>query len=485
MTALLFFTAAGIILIVLTVLIRTMLLTSAQSPVKADTGIELDPQAPAERLKQAIRFRTISHQDPSQFKGDEFKRFHTYLEGAFPKVHATLIRETVEDYSLLYTWKGQDRFARPILLLGHLDVVPSEYSQDNSWTHDAFEGRIEGGFIWGRGSLDDKSCVLGILEAVERLLDEGFQPHQNIFLAFGHDEEVGGHAGAAKVADLLNERGIEMDYVLDEGLSIVKGLFPDIDRPVALVGIAEKGYLSIELCAQSEGGHSMMPPAHTAIGILSAAIGRIEQDKLPARMTDPVRQMFSSLAPGMPFGMRAVFANLWLFGGLVKKKLSADPKTNAIVRTTAAPTIFHAGVKENILASEARAVVNYRLLPGDTITGVLEHVTRVIDDPRVTVRQMERFRGDPSFVSDTGSAGFRAIVQTIREVFPQTLAAPGLVIAATDSRHYAHLTHNIFRFNPIVLHPLDLQRIHGVDERISVTGYVKMVEFYTRLIRNS
>jgi len=410
---------------------------------------------------------------------------HHFFDQAFPHVHETLKREVVAEYSLLYTWKGQDERLRPLLLLGHMDVVPAESQSGTGWTHPAFEGRIADGYLWGRGTLDDKDAVLGILESVERLLQEGYAPRRTIYLAFGHDEEVGGQSGAAKIAALLISRGIKLDYVLDEGLTIVEGVVPNITKPVALVGVAEKGYVSIEMTVESEGGHSMMPPQQTAIGILSAAIDKIEQNQFSTRMGLPIRQMFGTLAPEMPFSMKTIFANLWLFEGLVEKKLAAAPRTNALIRTTTAPTIFTSGVKENILPTTARSVVNFRLLQGESIGSVMEHVRRTIDDPRVKIRPSGGFSSEPSYVSDTGSPGFRVIERTIRQVFPEVLVAPGLCIGATDSRHYAKLTESIFRFSPLWLRPDDLQRIHGIDERISIENYTKVVKFYTQLIRNS
>ena len=485
MKILFLFIGTGLIVLVAVVLLRTMMLTSKQVQGGPATYAALDSRTLVGRLARSIQFKTISYQDPAQSKSEEFTGLHQFLDQAFPHVHETLKREVVAEYSLLYTWKGQDERLKPLLLMAHMDVVPAESQSGSGWTYPAFEGRIADGYLWGRGTLDDKDAMLGILESVERLLQEGYAPRRTIYLAFGHDEEVGGQSGAASVAALLYSRGIKLDYVLDEGLTIVEGVVPNITKPVALVGVAEKGYVSIEMTVESEGGHSMMPPQQTAIGILSAAIDKIEQNQFPTRMGMPVRQMFGTLAPEMPFGMRIIFANLWLFEGLVEKKLAASPRTNALIRTTTAPTIFTSGVKENILPTTARSVVNFRLLQGESIGSVMEYVRRTIDDPRVKIRPSAGFSSEPSYISDTGSPGFRAIELTIRQVFPEVLVAPGLCIGATDSRHYAKLTKSIFRFSPLWLRPDDLQRIHGIDERISIENYTKVVKFYTQLIRNS
>jgi carboxypeptidase PM20D1 len=484
MNLLLLLIIVGLVAVASVVIFRSVTLSSRQVKSIPASNIIFDTKVLAERLEKAIQFQTISYEDRARFNEAEFKGFQKFLEQSFPKVHAAMKKEFAGDYSLLYTWKGQDDKELPILLAAHMDVVPAESEPGSKWTYPPFQGHIADGFIWGRGTMDDKESVLGILEAIEKLLQEGYVPRRTIYIAFGHDEEIGGQHGAAKIADILTSRQVRLDYVLDEGLTIIEGLIPNISRPVALVGIAEKGCLSIELSVDGEGGHSMMPPRQTAIGILSSAISKLEQNQFPTRMEAPVRKMFETLSPEMPFGMRMVFANLWLFEGLVKKKLAAAPRTNALVRTTIAPTIFHAGVKGNMLVAKARAIVNYRILPGDTISKVLRSVQKTINDPRVKIVASEGLKSDPSNIADTESKSYKALEQAIRQVFPQALVAPGLVIAATDSRHYSSLTRNILHFSPIHLHSDDPQRIHGTDERISVENYNEVVKFYTQLIRN-
>jgi carboxypeptidase PM20D1 len=474
-----------IILAVFSVIVfRAASVSSRQVASMPADPITLDTNALAGRLAKALQFQTVSYEDKAKFDEKAFRAFQRFLEQSYPKVHAVLKKEPVGDYSLLYTWKGRDNQALPVLLAAHMDVVPAESGPEGHWAHPPFQGEIADGFIWGRGTLDDKESVLGILEAVEKLLQEGHVPRRTIYIAFGHDEEIGGQQGAAKIADLLNSRGVKLDYVLDEGLTITEGMVPNISRPVALIGIAEKGFVSIELSVESEGGHSMMPPKQTAIGILSSAISKLEQKQFSARMEVPVRKMFETLSPEMPFGMRMVFSNLWLFEGLVKKKLTSVPRTNAIVRTTTAPTIFQAGVQENVLATKARAVINYRLLSGDTISKVLHRVRETIDDPRVRIVELEGLKNDPSDIADTGSRGYQSVEKAIRQIFPEALVAPGLVIAMTDSRHYSSMTGNIFHFTPIRLQSDDLKRFHGIDERISPEDYREVVRFYAQLIRN-
>jgi carboxypeptidase PM20D1 len=463
---------------------RSAAIASMQADSVPANSEALDTKTPIGRLQRAIQFQTISHEDRAKFDKGAFISFQKFLEQSFPKVHAAMKKEIIGEYSLLYTWKGKDVKELPILLAAHMDVVPAESEPKSKWTYPPFEGHIADGFIWGRGTLDDKESMLGILEAMEKLLQEGYVPRRTIYIAFGHDEEVGGQHGAAKIAALLNSRDVKLDYVLDEGLTITEGIVPNTSRPVALIGIAEKGVLSIELSVDSEGGHSMMPPKQTAIGILGPAISRLEQNPFPARMEAPVRKMFETLAPEMPFGMKIVFSNLWLFEGIVKKKLADAPRTNALVRTTIAPTIFQAGVKENVLATKARAIVNCRILPGDTVDQVLANMEKTINDSRVKITALEGLRSEPSKIADTESKSYKAVQQAIYQVFPQALVAPGLVVAATDSKHYSAITDNILHFSPIRIRSEDLPRFHGTDERISVKDYGDVVRFYEQLLLN-
>lgn len=472
------------VLLAAVILARTASYESAAPTVEPAPAVALREGA-AERLGGSIRIPTVSHEDPGVFDGEAFRALHTYLQTAFPKVHAQLRRETVATHSLLYTWPGSDPALEPILLLGHLDVVPVEPGTEGAWQVEPFSGRIADGFIWGRGAIDNKCAVVGLLEAVEKLLGEGFQPSRTVYLAFGHDEEVGGSGGAREIATRLKRRGVRPAMVLDEGGVIGDGLLPGLSAPVAMVGIAEKGFLSLELSTRLPGGHSSLPPRQSTVGILSAAIARLEDHPMPARLDGPTRQLFDRIGPRLPFAQRAVFANLWLTRPLVIRKLAADPSTNAMVRTTTAATIFQAGTKDNVLPTRARAVINFRILPGDSVGGVVEHVRRVIDDPRVEVRTTGRFSAEPSALSSTESFGFRMLERSIRSVSPGTIVAPYLVVVVTDSRYFAGLSPSVFRFLPVRLGPRDLARMHGTNERIAVRDYELAVRFYRQLIQEA
>jgi len=480
----------GAVLVVLLVLAavaleRTFTFRSRQPQAAAVAVQPLDTTALAQRLAGALRFKTISYQDSSQFDAREFDGFQRYLRATFPGLHAALTLEKVNGYGLLYAWTGADPNLSPIVLLAHQDVVPVEPGTESRWTEPPFEGRIAAGYVWGRGALDDKASLVGILEAVEQLVAAGVKPRRTVYLAFGYDEEVGGRRGAARIADLLASRNVHPQLVLDEGGALATGLVSGISAPVALIGIAEKGYVTVGLTAQAEGGHSSMPPDETAVGMLAAAITRLEHRQMPRAIRGPTAAMFDYLGPEMPFGPRLVMANRWLLGGILAREFGATPQGNAMLRTTTAPTVLQAGVKENVLPSSARALVNFRILPGDSVESVVEHVRRVVADERISVQALEETKSNPSGVTRVDGEPFQLLARTIRQVVPEAVVTPWLVVGATDSRHYARLTPNVLRFAGTAIGKDDIRRVHGTDERVGVQAYANAVRIYIQFLKNA
>lgn len=435
-----------------------------------------------DRFVGALRLKTISYGEPEKFDPKPFLEFHDYVAKAYPNVHKNLNLRKVNEYSLVYEWRGSDPSLKPALLMAHFDVVPV-VAED--WSRDPFGAEIADGYIWARGTLDDKVNVIALFEAAEHLTSRGYQPKRTIYFSFGHDEEIGGTNGAKAIAAIFADDDIEFEFVMDEGLAVLEGLVPGVAGRVALIGIAEKGYVSLELTVHAEGGHSSQPPPQTAIGILSSALAQLEKRQVPGSLRGPSGEMFAWLAPHMSYGMQLVFNNKWLFNHMIKTQLAAAPSSNALLRTTTAETIFRAGVKDNILPTEARAVVNFRIHPNDTIESVKRHVARVIGDDRVEIADYGKEPSEPSPESSTDSAGFRLIQQTIGEVFPNAIVAPGLVVGATDSRHFGAISDDVYRFMPVVLGSEDLSGIHGTDERISVENYKGAVAFYIRFLENT
>jgi carboxypeptidase PM20D1 len=450
----------------------------APAPVRA-----VDANEVAARLAAALRIPTVSHSsDAADLEAEAFVALHGWIEANYPKLHRTLVREIVAGHSLLYTWAGSDPSLEPVLLAAHQDVVPAENLE--RWTHPPFEGLVDGGFVWGRGAIDDKGAMVAILEAVERLIGEGFTPRRTLLLAFGHDEEVGGYQGAKAIADLLASRDVRALLVLDEGAAIVQGVLPGFTRPVALVGIAEKGSATIEVVARADGGHSSTPPRETASGILAQAIGRIESNPLPGGVVGVTRQLFEYLAPETPLYARVPLANLWLFAKPMDWALSREPGVNALLRTTTAVTMLSGSPKDNVLPVEAIAGVNFRLLPGNSSEWLLESITQLVDDPRVEVR----FKYPPreaSPVSPIDGPAFALIQRSVAEVFPDAIFAPFLTVGGTDCRHYEAISDGLYRFAPFTYGAADLKLPHGIDERISVDALPDAVRFYARFIENT
>jgi carboxypeptidase PM20D1 len=463
-------------------LVNTYRKGSQQIAVQPARQLRIDAKAAAEHLAGAIRFATISFDD-GKTSTDELRKLQRYLEQTYPRAHSALKREVVGSLSLLYTWPGTDASAAPILLMAHQDVVPVAPGTEKDWQAEPFAGTIRDGFVWGRGAWDDKGNLLAILEAVELLVREGFRPRRTIYLAFGHDEEAGGENGARRIADLLASRGVKLDLVLDEGLLITDGVLRGLDKPAALIGIAEKGFLNLSLSTAAAGGHSSMPAPGSAIGTLSSALARLEHDPLPASIHGVAAQTLDTLAREMHGMNRVVLSNLWLFSPLVARQFEKSGSTNAMLRTTTALTIFQAGNKVNVIPARAEAVVNFRLLPGDTAESVVAHAKRAIGNDAVKLEPGAYNKA--SAISPTDTPSYRLLARTIREVFPGTLVAPGLMLGATDSRHMAGLSENIYRFSPVLARPEDLGRFHGTNERLSVDNFAAMIAFYYRLISNS
>lgn len=458
----------------------------APAPAATTGGIAaIDTAVAAQRLAEAVRIPTVSYASGAPIDTAAFRAFHALLERAFPRAHAAMTREFVSGLSLVYTWKGRDTTLAPVVLMGHMDVVPVPEPNLAEWQHPPFSGAIAEGYIWGRGTLDDKTTVLASLEAVEHLAAEGFQPARTVYLTFGHDEEVGGRFGARAIVAELVRRGVRPGLVIDEGGFMASGVIPGVPGRAAIVGIAEKGYLSLRLTARAQGGHSSMPPGRTAIGALSRAIAALEASPFPTALDGPTRGMLEAMAPFAPFSQKLVLANLWLTEPLVVRTIAGSPMGAALLRTTTSPTILSAGIKDNVLPPEASAVVNFRIRPGETQETVLARVRRVIADTMIAVAPTDSARADPSPVSDAGSEAFQLIASTIRAMTPgePVPVLPYLVMGGTDAKYWNEHSDKVFRFLAIPLADGDVARVHGVNERVRVQDYAIAVGFFRGLLQ--
>lgn len=436
----------------------------------------IDEDGAVERLAAALRIPTISKEDRSQLPADAFAALHAHLEASFPLVHEWTQREVVNGFSLLYTLEGTDPNLDPILFAAHQDVVPVD--PDGTWQQPPFSGALVAGEIWGRGALDNKSGVLGAMEALETLLADGFRPARTIYLAFGHDEEVGGEEGAAEIVELLASRGVELHFALDEGGVVRDELFPGLDHPVAVIGVAEKGFVNARLVVEAAGGHSSQPPPQTALGTLARAIVRVEDEPFPTTL-DYLGMTVDAVGHEAPFTQRAIFGNLWLTRHMVESQFLKSPVMAAVTRTTTASTMAEGSAAANVLPTRAEAVINFRTLPGDTSETVRERLVEIIDDERVEVRIEST--SEASSVSPQGEA-YETIASTLRGMDENLLVAPYLVIGGTDARYYSRLTPNVYRFLMMRADDATVQRMHGVDERIAVDNYLEMVRFYAHLM---
>jgi carboxypeptidase PM20D1 len=482
------FALAGIVVLVLAVVVgaKTLLGRSRQLVVAPATAAVVDAPAAAARLAGAVRFKTIASVDDPDANAAEFSGLQAHLQASFPKAHAVLQRELIGKYGLLYTWTGSDPKAAPFALMAHQDVVPIAPGTTADWQEPPFAGAVKGDFIWGRGAWDDKGNLMSIMEAVELLAASGFKPRQTIYLIFGQDEEIGGERGALQVAQQFKQRGIRLQFVLDEGLLITEGVLKGLDKPAALVGVAEKGHLTVQLTASATPGHSSMPPPQpeeSAIGMLSAGLARLENRQMPLAIRGQAEEMFETLAPEMTGINRVFLSNLWLFRPLIENQLKKAASTSASLRTTTALTVVNAGNAFNVLPGRADAVVNFRLMPGDSSDAVVQHVVQTLSNPNIKV--VKGTFAEASRVAAIDAPGYQLINRTLRQLHPDVVVAPGLMLAATDSRHFEAVADNIYKFSPVRAAPEDLKRFHGTNERISRANYVELIQFYHQLIVNT
>lgn len=445
-------------------------------PDRFDLGA--DPAMAAETLARAVQFETVS----DDLSRPDFPAFLEFLETAFPAVHATMARVVLDPNTPLYRWQGQDDSLAPVLLAAHYDVVPIPPGSLQHWDYPPFDGTIADGFVWGRGTLDNKGALIAMLTAAETLIEQGFTPNRSIYFSFGGDEEIGGD-GARAVAQHLTDNGVQLAWALDEGSFVLDKIIPGLDQPVASINLSEKGYVTLQLVATSPGGHSSMPPRMTAVGRVARSIDRLQNTPMPGGISGVSESFFDALGRHFSIEKRVVFANRWLLGPVLEGILSGAPSTDAMLRTTTAPTMLSGSSKENVLAAEATATVNFRIHPRDTVDDIVAHVRDTIDDPEVEIRLDRSFSSPASPVSSSDGPGYRDIEASILAAFGPLATVPGLTIAATDARHYAAAADAAYRINPFKITGDDLERFHGIDERLSLENIGRGMDFYGALLK--
>lgn len=474
--------AGFMILFIILVFIAVLLIRAAMyrpfpEPEMMQGEIRVDEAKIVQDMSDLIKCKTISYQDKSLIDWKEYEKLHELLRERFPRVHEACTLEKIGNTGLLYHLKGKSDQC-PRVCMSHYDVVPIN---EAGWDKPAFEGLVEDGMIWGRGTLDTKGTLCGVMEALEQLLQEGYQPMHDLYLSFSGDEEVEGTSCPA-IVDYLKEKGIRPAFVLDEGGAVVEHVFPGVTRPCALIGVGEKVGMNVELTMESQGGHSSMPPAHTILGELSKAVVAVEKHPFPTQFTKPVREMFDTLGRHSGFGMKIIFANLWCFLPLLNafcKK--AGGEMNAMMRTTCAVTKMEGSKAFNVLPPKATAGMNLRLLGTDTPQKAVEYLEKVIQNDRikVSVQHAMNASGD----SDTSCEEWELLKRVIHTTWPEAIVSPYLMMACSDSRHYSKITDRIYKFSAMALSKEERGMIHGNNERVPVATMIKTVEFYVRLLK--
>lgn len=477
--------ALGIFIVI--TLIRAVFFLPKKRETKPLEDEHVDVERVAKHLSGAIQIPTISYPENEKIDWSQFEKFHKYLEDSYPLIHKTLERENVAEASLLYRWKGKNPDLEPIALLSHQDVVPIEPGTEGDWTHEPFSGYNDGEFIWGRGALDMKNHLIGVMEAVETLLEEGFTPERDVYLLFGQDEEVvaSGDSGARHMMETLKERGIHLDCIIDEGGAIlpvnIKGILENKD--LVGVGIAEKGYTDLEISVSAKGGHSSQPPKHSALGELANVIKDIENHQFKAEMLPFVEQLFSGLGRNCSYPARLITCNIPYLKPLIKAVMTQIPPAACLVRTTTGVTMAQGSPAANVLPQKATVTVNFRQMPGTTVQDVVDHIRKVCRNKDIEINVAKA--KEASKFSPTDSRAFNIIKELCMQESADNIVAPYLVMGGTDACNYEPICENIYRYAPYKVTIGLLRCTHGTNERIPVDAVGPGVAFFKRYIRRA
>ena len=469
--------AALVVAFFAVIIIRALRFTPKATAPVASSEVKVDEQAAISHFAEMIRCKTISYYEDERIDKAEFAKFRALLKQQYPNVAAKCTYEEIGPSGVLFSLKGKSS-EKPAVFMSHYDVVPVNEEQ---WTKPAFEGLIEDGILWGRGTLDTKGTLLGVMEAAEHLLKDGFVPENDMYFAFAGDEEVAGKSQPV-IVETLRSRGIVPALVLDEGGAVVEGIFPGVKQPCALIGIAEKGLMDAQFVIEGAGGHASSPPPHTGIGRLAAAVTRIEAKPFPVTLTKPVAEMFDTLGRRSSFAFKLIFANLWCFLPLLDAMCKkSGGELNAMMRTTCAFTMAEGSKASNVLPPRARMVANLRIISGSTMESTLARLKTLVADDGITTSIMHGT--DPCSISRTEGYGWEKLTHAIAQTWPNAEVSPYLMFAASDSRHYSAISENVYRFSTMELTKEERAGIHGHDEHIPLEKIIKTVQFYVRLMR--
>ncbi len=465
----------GLLLVV--ILIRTLCFRPRPTAAHRTETVSFDGDRAIEALQKLIRCRTVSYYDPALEDDEEFEKLIALLPELYPHVTATCHLTRLPDRALLFRWEGKAHDA-PSVMMAHYDVVPVE---EENWEKPPFEGLLEDGVLWGRGSLDTKVTFNAVLSAADRLIEDGFLPEQDIYFAFSGGEEVNG-LGAVHVVDWFKEQGITPALVVDEGGAVVENVFPGVKAPCGLIGIAEKGMMNLSFTVASQGGHASAPKPHTPIGVLARACCRLENKPFPMHMTKPAAEMFDTLGRHSTFLFRMIFANRRLFGWVLDLfgRLSGG-EINALLRTTVAFTQATGSKAPNVIPPKASLTANLRLNPEDSVASAIQRIAATVKDANVTLTVESSM--EPSPISETDCAAWDKVAAAVADTWPGCIVSPYLMVQCSDSRHYRDLSNHVYRFSAMDLTSEERKTIHGNNERVRVDCAKRAVEFYLRLMK--
>ena len=463
----------SLIVLIIILFFNTLQLKPIQEGSSVAVEIPKDDTA-ALHLSEAIQIKTISFGDTLPIDTAEFLKFRAFMEKTYPLMHSKLDKQSFNQFSYVFKWKGKDTSKAPFVLMAHLDVVPVEAIAESKWTYPSFSGMVKEDTIWGRGAVDDKSSAIAIMEATEQLLRNNFTPERTFYICFGHDEEIAGKRGANIVSQWFKENNIRPAFVLDEGGMIDTEKFKDVKKPVAVIATGEKGFVNVDISVTIPGGHSSQPEKETAIDVLNKAITKVRATQMPPIITPPLQSLLERTAAEQSFLKRMVVSNMWLFENVVIKNLEENKQTNAMVHTTLVPTIVKAGIKDNVIPSIANATFNSRILPGQTSDDVVNFVRNTINDDRVTVKKQTISLMEASSSTPSDHPTFKMLESITKKIVPNVLVSPYLMIGATDSRYYRPFSEAVLNFTPMQ----NAKGFHGIDERIGIADLSRMISFY-------
>ena len=468
--------AGFFLLLVAVLLIRAAAFRPKQQKLAAPEEVSIDQKAAVDALQQLVRCKTISYNDPALEDDAEFQKLIDLLPGLYPKVFETCSFQQLPDRALLFCWPGKSHSA-PSVMMAHYDVVPVN---EDSWEKPPFDGIIEDGVLWGRGTLDTKVTFNGVLSAANHLIAQGFVPENDVYFAFSGGEEVNGK-GAVNIVDWFVENNIQPALVVDEGGAVVENVFPGVKQPCGMIGIAEKGMMNVRYTVRSGGGHASAPLPKTPITTLAKACQNIVKKPFKMHLTKPAAEMFDTLGRYSGFGLKLVFANLWLFKPVLDLicRLSGG-EMNALVRTTTAFTQMQGSNGRNVLPAEAYLISNMRLNPADTVESATEYLKNAVNDDTVEIEVLESF--EPSPISETGCESWNKVAQAVSHTWPGCIVTPYLMVQCSDSRHYGKLSNHVYRFSAMDMTAEERRSIHGNNEKIRLESISRAVEFYIRLM---